>query len=84
MRIPGEPAARAAHRADPDAAAAPDAWARLAVLADRSGGALVSRDSIDIIVRRLGDGATSRVVIVILIITLAFGEWIWRRLRGRA
>jgi hypothetical protein len=84
MRIPGEPAARAAHRADPDAAAAPDAWPRLAMLADRSGGALVSRDSIDIVVRRLGDGAASRLVIVVLIITLAFGEWIWRRLRGRA
>ena len=84
LRLPGDGAARTGHRADPDAAPAPDAWARLAMLADRSGGALVSSDSIDVITRRMGNGGASRVLVLAVITTLVFAEWIWRRLHGRA
>jgi hypothetical protein len=84
VRIPGEQVMDAGHRADPDAAAAPDAWSRLAVLADHSGGALVSSDSIDVIIRQLGSDSPVRALIAVVIIALAFAEWIWRRLRGRA
>jgi hypothetical protein len=70
---------------------APDAWARLALLAEASGGATVARDSLGAAVRRWqqgGSGAApgpSRLPMLIfaVLVALACAEWAARRLSGR-
>jgi len=86
VMLTGPFATEAGHMADSLATPGRDAWARLAILADRSGGAFVTRDSLDSLMSGLGrSGARKlRTVLVVLITALAFAEWILRRLTGRA
>jgi hypothetical protein len=86
VMLAGPFAAEAGHMADSLAAPGRGAWARLAILADRSGGAFVTRDSLESLISGLGRSRArkERTVLVVLITALAFAEWIWRRLTGRA
>lgn len=85
-RAPG-----AAMRVAADTAAAADPWARLALLASRSGGAALPADSLRPVVNRLsaglpgGGGRGPSPWLLFALLVLAGGaEWAIRRLSGRA
>lgn len=73
-----------------DDVASHDAWARLALMAHASGGALVPADSIPARIAavgeasRPGDALRWAVIAFLLIVGTAAAEWTIRRLRGRA
>jgi hypothetical protein len=85
----GEPP-RAAFRASAAAPSSADAWARLSLLASRSGGRVLSADSLGRTVDRLtagaplGSRAPSAALIFSILLVLAGAEWGIRRLTGRA
>jgi hypothetical protein len=88
----GSGAPLAGFRAAADSGEAVDPWARLALLADRSGGAALPADSFAAALARReaalgrGGGRTlpSLPVLLALAALLAVAEWTVRRLRGRA
>jgi len=80
---------RAAFRASAAAAPAADAWARLSLLASRSGGRVVSEDSLGRVVDGLTAGGPagrmpSPALIFGILLALGAAEWAIRRLTGRA
>jgi hypothetical protein len=80
---------RAAFRASAAAAPAADAWARLSLLASRSGGRVVSADSLGRVVDGLTAGGPARrmpsaALIFGVLLALGAAEWAIRRLNGKA
>ena len=81
---------RAAFRASAAAPSSADAWARLSLLASRSGGRILSADSLGGAVDRLtadgpaGPRAPSAALIFGVLLALGAAEWSIRRLSGRA
>jgi hypothetical protein len=80
----------AGFRADAATAASADGWARLSLLAARSGGGVLPADSLRQVLDRLESAspASSRgpsaVLIFALLLVAATAEWAIRRLTGRA
>jgi len=81
---------RAAFRATAAAPSSADAWARLSLLASRSGGRVLSADSVGSAVEGLtwgapaGSRAPSAALIFGALLVLGTAEWAIRRLNGRA
>jgi hypothetical protein len=88
----GPPSAGFRAVAGTDSAVAGVAWARLALLAERSGGRALPADSLRAEVRRLGIAGTEegllpgswRVLLLGLVVLLAGTEWVLRRWSGKA
>jgi hypothetical protein len=82
-------APRAAFRATAAAPSSADAWARLSLLASRSGGRILPADSVGSAVERLtksapaGSRAPSAALVFAALLVLATAEWAIRRLSGR-
>lgn len=80
----------AAMRATADALSPSDAWARLALLAYRSGGETAGAGALDGVVARrtAGEGGGGRAIppaaLLALVVLVAGAEWAIRRLTGRA
>jgi hypothetical protein len=81
----------AAFHADSAAGGASNAWARLAVIAHRSGGRMVPADSLEAVVRDLTRDLPAEprtwpllTIIFVLLLVAAGVEWGIRRLRGQA
>jgi hypothetical protein len=80
---------RAAFRASRTAASSADAWARLSLLASRSGGRVLSADSLGAAINRLTAGGPSgrrgpsAALIFGVLLALGAAEWAIRRLNGR-
>ena len=78
---------RTAFRATVAAPAPADAWARLSLLAYRSGGRVLAADSLRPVIARLGDGSPARrgpsAALFGVLVMLGAAEWAIRRLRGR-
>ncbi|CAN5802664.1 hypothetical protein BH23GEM3_BH23GEM3_24480 [soil metagenome] len=80
----------AAFHADTLAYAAPDAWARLALLAHGSGGAVVSPESLSAAVAHRSEAMPQRrdrprpweMIVFLLVLALTTAEWSVRRLSG--
>ncbi|HEV7590233.1 MAG TPA: hypothetical protein VGO40_19090 [Longimicrobium sp.] len=89
LAFAGEPPS-AAFRASATAPSFADAWARLSMLASRSGGRVLSADSIGAAVDHLTVGGPSErrapgaALIFGLLLALGAAEWAIRRLNGRA
>ncbi|MBA2243486.1 MAG: hypothetical protein H0W11_00895 [Gemmatimonadetes bacterium] len=89
--LDGDPAGAALRAVAADAAAAPDPWARLALLVDASGGEMLPRDSLDAAVRRRSaappesapDPRRRASLLFGALLALATAEWSIRRLTGR-
>jgi hypothetical protein len=79
---------RAGFRASATAVSSADAWARLSLLASRSGGRVLSADSVGATLNRLTTGgpsgrAPSAALILGALLALGAAEWAIRRLTGR-
>jgi hypothetical protein len=85
---PDRLASPAALAADPAATAPPDAWARLTLLANATGGEALPADALDETLRALGQPRSAwpppPLVWPLAALALALVEWTARRLRGLA
>jgi hypothetical protein len=82
-------APRAAFRASASAPSSADAWARVSLLASRSGGRILSADSVGSVVGRLTAGGPAgrtpgAALVFGVLLALGAAEWAIRRLKGRA